>query len=388
MLVYNTIFKVMKRHLTQIIVALVIVIFFSTVMSANYNSTSKPSFTESKVDIAVINNDSNSILSKGLVDFLGEKNNIVDIKQDEESIQDALYFRTITYVLTIPEDFSASYINGTAISLEKATIEDSFDSVDVDLSIDKYLNLYKLYMDTTNLSEEEIVININKDLNSTVAANILNVEQQGSGGQNASYFFNYLNYAILSGFTVCIASILLVFNKFDLKRRNICSPINLTKINVQLFLGILTFGVVSLVFVFIIAFVLFPSTMSSGKGAIFALNTFIFMIVGMSFAFLLGQIFSKSDALDPIATVVSLGTSFIGGCFIPIEFLGDSVVKISKFLPTYWFVSSNTRIGLLNEITFSSLTPIFKNMFVLLAFAAALFAVALVVVKQKRQAEN
>ena len=288
----------------------------------------------------------------------------------------------------IPENFTEDFLNGKDIDLEKRSIESSFAAVDLDMTVNKYLNLYRLYQNTTDLSSEEIVSKIKEDLGHVISVEVAENKVQKQDGTEAKYYFNYLNYTILSGFTVCVSTILLVFNKFDLKRRNICSPMSLTKLNSQLLLGIITFGLGIMIIMLAIGFILFPATMVSSLGGLFALNLIVFMTVGMSFSLFLSQVAYKADILDSITTVVSLGTSFLCGVFIPIEFLSESVVRITKFLPSYWFTSANERISRLTEISFPSLKPVFQDMLVQIAFAFALFAISLLVSKQKRQAEN
>lgn len=388
MLVYSTMYKVMKKNMVQILIALSITIFFSLVMTSSSGIKSQVSFTETSLDIAIINNDSDTVLVSGLINFLTESNNRIDIEDNDEMIQDSLYFRRIDYVLIIPDNYTANFISGQDVELEKRTVESSFAAVDVDMSINKFLNLYKLYRNTTDLTDSEIVTKVREDLSNIVEATVTTNPVQKKDGSEAKFYFNYLNYTVLSGFTVCVASILLIFNKFDLKRRNTCSPMSLTKLNSQLFLGILTFGLGIMAIMLLISFILFPATMTSSLGIMFSINLIVLMIVGMSFSLLLSQLANKSDILDSISTVVSLGTSFLCGVFIPIEFISESVVKVSKFLPAYWYVSANERISSLTEITTISLTSIFKDMLTQLAFAFALFALALLISKQKRQSES
>jgi ABC-2 type transport system permease protein len=79
-----------------------------------------------------------------------------------------------------------------------------------------------------------------------------------------------------------------------------------------------------------------------------------------------------------------LGTSFISGVFVPQELLSDTVLRVASFTPNYWFVKSNITISGLDNITAKTVTPIFYNMLIVLGFAVAALAIALVITKQKR----
>lgn len=39
-----------------------------------------------------------------------------------------------------------------------------------------------------------------------------------------------------------------------------------------------------------------------------------------------------------VSNVIALGMSFLSGVFVPIEFLGDGIIKIAHFLPAYWYI--------------------------------------------------
>ena len=61
-------------------------------------------FEEESLDIAVIDRDGGE-LARGLTEYLGERHNLVDIEDNEDVIQESLFYRNIYYLVTIPEDF-------------------------------------------------------------------------------------------------------------------------------------------------------------------------------------------------------------------------------------------------------------------------------------------
>ena len=67
-----------------------------------------------------------------------------------------------------------------------------------------------------------------------------------------------------------------------------------------------------------------------------------------------------------------------------LEFLGDSVLRIASFTPTYWFVNANNRIAELTQFNFSNIEPILSCMLIQLGFALAFFTTALVISKKRR----
>ena len=52
----------------------------------------------------------------------------------------------------------------------------------------------------------------------------------------------------------------------------------------------------------------------------------------------------KPEVASAFTNVVGLSFSFLGGIFVPIEFLGSGAKVIGQFLPTYWYSEALTRI--------------------------------------------
>ena len=88
--------------------------------------------------------------------------------------------------------------------------------------------------------------------------------------------------------------------------------------------------------------------------------------------------------MSAVANVFSLGTCFISGVFVPQALLGKTVLTIASFTPTYWYIKANNDIAAAINFNTGNLIPIFTNMLVVLAFGAAVLAVTLVVIKQRR----
>ena len=79
------------------------------------------------------------------------------------------------------------------------------------------------------------------------------------------------------------------------------------------------------------------------------------------------------------STVVSLSFSFLGGVFVPMEIFGDTMMKIAKCVPSYWYMTVNNEIfkGVISD-------EMYIGMGIQLLFALAFFAVSLVVSKRMK----
>ena len=179
---------------------------------------------------------------------------------------------------------------------------------------------------------------------------------------------------------------MLVFNKKDLRNRNLCSPITPKSMNTQLILGNLSYAVLAWLIMIMPSLFMFGSFMFTAKGMFFLINSLVFSLSALCISFLISILVKGPGAISAAANVISLGSSFISGVLVPQELLGSTVLRIGSFTPTYWYVKSNNIIAGMTELTLRNITPVLYNMLIVFGFAVASIAVALVVTKQKRTA--
>lgn len=83
--------------------------------------------------------------------------------------------------------------------------------------------------------------------------------------------------------------------------------------------------------------------------------------------------------------VVSLGSSFLAGAFVPQALLGDAVLSFARILPSYWYVKANDSLVELATYTFEDLRPVLLSIAVVFGFAVALYVVTQVVASRRKQ---
>ena len=385
MQVYKAFFKIIYKNLSQIIIYLVVFISLAVALANTNTKAVNTNFAETKVNIVFINHDDNSILVEGLKNYLGKNANIVNIPDDTKKLQDALFFREIEYIVKVPKGFTDGLVRGEILQLEKTTVPGSTSEIYLDNIINKYLNTVKIYTSAMeNLSEEQLLSYVDNDLAQKTEVKLSSTLGEVSKNEKITFYFNYLAYSLFSILILGVCSVMIVFNNTDLKKRNLCSPIKLRNMNFQMILGNFSYAVLAWFAMIFTSFIMYGSYMFTAKGMLFLLNSFIFALVALSISFLIGNIIKSKGAMSAAANVVSLGTCFISGVFVPQALLGKTVLTIASFTPNYWYVRSNNIIVNLVNFNMENLTPIFLNMLIMLGFAAAMLSVTLVVIKQKR----
>lgn len=383
MQVFKVFFKIIKKNLGELSVYMMIFLILAVVLSSINTGSQYTEFAQTKSKIAFVNYDENSVLAKGLRDYLNENAIIVDLKDDSKTLQDALFYRDIEYIVKIPKGFSEKFYNGEKAKIEITKVPDSISGVYMDNMIEKYLNTARIYVNNMkNISDDKLISNIQKDLSKAAEVNLSSTNTVK--GNNFSYYYNYSAYSLSAILILGVCSVMLVFNKLDLKRRNLCSPIKNRSINLQLVFGNLVFAFGAWLIVVIVSAMLYKKDMFTISGMLMALNSFIFTIATLSISFLISNIVKSRPAMSAAANVVALGSSFISGVFVPQSLLGDKVLTIASFTPTYWYVKANNIISSLTQYDTQTLKPVFTNMLIVFTFAAAVLAIALVIMKQRK----
>lgn len=385
MQVYKAFFKVIYKNITQIMIYVVIFLFFAVILTKTYSNPVTTSFTDTKVNIVFINYDTDSKLVKGLENCISKNANFVNIPDDTEKLQDALFFRKVEYIVKVPKDFTKDLLSGKTVKLEKTIVPNSTSGIYMDSIINKYLNTAKTYNNNIkNLPQEQLISLIDKDLSEKTEVKLSSPLNQNSDSEKCEYYFNYLAYSLFAILILGVCSVMMTFNNTDLKKRNLCSPLKLREMNFEMILGNISFAVAAWFLMIFTSFIMYSKYMFTVRGMLYLLNSFAFTLVALSISFLIGNVIKSKGAMSAAANVVSLGTCFISGVFVPQILLGKTVLRIASFTPTYWYVKANDNIANLETIKLENLMPIFSNILIIIGFSMAILAISLVVIKQKR----
>lgn len=388
MVVYRAFFKVIAKNIPQLMIYIVV---FVSIAATLANTNVKPvdaNFAATKVNMVFINHDTDARLVEGLRDYLAKHANLVDIPDDRQKLQDALFFREVEYVVRVPDGFTEGLFRGNKLQLEKIAVPDASSAIYMDGRINKYIDTAKVYMDHMNpISEEQLIGFIEKDLALTTEVKLNRSAGEMTKNERRAFYFNYMAYALLSVLILGVSSVMTVFNHVDLKKRNLSSPIKMRSMNFQLILGNLSFAILTWMVMIFTSFIMYGSYMFTLAGLLFLLNSFVFTLAALSISYLVGNLVKSKNAMSAAANVISLGTCFISGVFVPQNLLGKTVLEMASFTPTYWYVKSNIMIGNLTSFSMESLAAIFLNMLIVIGFAVAVLAASLVLIKQRRMSQ-
>lgn len=390
MQVFRTYFKILNHYKGIIIMYFVIFLVVALVMSHNNGGVGNSSSNQAeelegeKLNIAILDQDQKT-LGKALTTYFESTHNLKQLEYDEEEILNELYWRSVDYVLIIPKGFEESLCSDTSkeMELQSMKVPGSFSSIYVEAEVDFYTSkLIGLLAAGYSLEEAEAVLmDLQEEKTQIKVASFVNAQHNDV----TTAFFMYVPYLFISLGTIGVGMVLLRFNQREVKARTECGALPIKKRIAGLAAAIVTFGFILLAAVLVVAGIL-------SKGNIYTdvrfpyilLNMFMFLLFSLSFGFLTGSIAKNNEMVNGIVNVASLALCFLGGVFVPMEFFSDGVARVARFLPTYWYVVTNTSISELKVVSPKFMEQILPQIGLVACYALAIFAVTVVIISSKK----
>lgn len=380
MIVFNTFWKVIKKYkATVILYTAMLVIFGSTNMQANNKAMT---FTNTKPDILIVNNDKDGVLTKNLVDYLNKNTNIVKIKDSEEARDDALFYRDVSYIIYIPTSYSKNVLNGINNTLDIKSTNDYNASL-AEMILKKYIEVENVY--ASIYSDEAKIINaINKNLETNSNVEITS-KLNTTTMEKTARFYNFASYCIMAVTIYIVCLVLSSFHNEMINKRIVVSSMNYKKHN-RLILGAsFAYALIVWILYIVLGIILLGDVMFTIRGLIYVLNTLIFTFVALTLALLISTITNNKNAISGIVNVVALAQAFLCGAFIPTQWLPNSVLTIAHVLPAYWYINTNDILKELETISSTTLKPVIINSIILILFSLIFIILNNIISKKKRQ---
>lgn len=376
MTVFKGYFLIIRRNLSVILMYIFIFVGIAALIQANYESTGIiQGFSSMKLDVAVLDRDG-GVLAKTLKQMMEREQDLAEVEDDEQVIQDELYYRNIEYVLVIPEGIEENLANAENL-VQSITVPNSVMSFYVDAQVNALLNQVRVYM-AGGFSMEEACEKA-LALGETPAGVEL-VDTNGNAGvrEGYNYYFGYLPYAFLGATVMSISLVIMEFKKRDIRRRMQSSAVPFGKQNLAVVAAfLLVGGMIWLICVAVQAIMYQGGIFTSTNMIYYIMNSAAFMLVSLSLGYFSGMVSNNPMALNGINNTLSLGLCFLGGIFVPLEMLGDKVRTVSQILPTYWYSIVNGILGDYESLSSELLTTVWKGIFIQVLFAAACFGIVL-----------
>ncbi len=380
MIVFKTMLKIFKKNKAYLILYTSLLVFF-TVFSLN-NSDSATKFSAAKPNILVINEDKDTKITKNFIKYIKDNSKQVKINDTEEARDDAIFYEDVHYIVYIPKNYTEDYLNlkNPKLSIKK---KDNYNSALAEQIITRYLKISNIYLKSVK-NEDELINKINQTIKKEASVKVT-TKLDTNKLAKANFYYTFTAYSVLASLVYIICIVLSSFKCEKIRKRTSISSMNYKKHNRQLLISNGLFSLSLWAFYVLLSFILIGNVMTSKQGVIYIINLLVFILSSTALAFLIGNILNNKNAISGIINVLAIGSSFVCGVFVPVEYLPNSVIKISRILPTYYYVDNNNRASTLEIVNFDTLKPIFTNMFMMVIFSIFFIILTNIIAKHKRR---
>lgn len=380
MTVFKTFWKIINKYKGTIILYTVMLIFFGGIQISTKDTGT--TFVDSKPDILIINKDEEIGITKNLVDYLKQNSNIINVKNNEEAINDAIFYRDVNYVIYIPENYRQDVLNGLNPEINIKSTGDYSASL-AEMMLSRYVQIQNIYKDNIQ-NEDELIEAINNNLSKKSSVEMTSKLDASKMTKIAKYF-NFASYSIMAVVIFIICLVLSSFHEKTVNKRTIISSMNYKEHNRLILFASFMYSVIVWFLYVILGLILLGDIIFTARGFMYILNTFVFTFCALTIALLISTVVSNKNAVNGIVNVVALGSAFLCGAFVPAEWLPKTVLNIAHILPAYWYINSNDLLKTMETINFETLKPVFNNMLVTLAFAILFIIINNIISKRKQR---
>lgn len=376
MTVFKTYFKILNKNKFIVILYTVILLVFGGFnMQTSENNLN---FEATKPSITIVNNDEEVGITKSLINYIKNNSKISNV----DNLDDALFYGDTNYIIYIPYNYHNDYMSGNNPQIEVKS-SGNYGAELASMLLKKYLNTLDIYKESIT-DEDELVKYIDKTLASSINVEITK-HVDNVKINKAVFYFNFESYSILACLIYVICLIQAIFNDINIRKRNIISSTNYRKNNRILLLSNIIYSIILWLFYLILSFILIGNIMFSMYGVILMINSLLFTICATTIAFFIGSIITNKNAISGIVNVVALGSSFLCGAFVPMEYLPNGVINIAHVLPTYYYIKNNELLKDIDMFSSNSLKPIFINMLIIILFILVFIILTNIVSRKKRK---
>lgn len=378
---FKTFYKIVWQKRMSFIIYLSVFIALCVVFTMMKPDGGESKFTNEQYSIAVFDYDK-TVSSQAFVDYLSSIHEIVEVEDDVDACKEKLFSRTVECVIYITDGYEESLKNGSIDGvLEYMSIPESVYASTITSQADQYIRLLQVQLAGGNTIEEALK---QVDVTMKKEADVRFMEADAKAEySNVYYAFLYQPYVILCVSISTIGMALMVFRNRRLADRIRCSSYKFTRQNGDILLASMsTEAVLALIFL-ILAFFVGGNYLISNRGIFYILNVLVFSAFSLSVAFCVTMIGVRTEAITMIGTVSGLAIAFLGGIFVPMEYFGDSLMRVVRLVPSYWYVNV---LRIMEQGDYIDKLPdLFLSIGIQVGYAAVFVAIGLVMGKVKRQ---
>ncbi|MDE7367156.1 MAG: ABC transporter permease [Lachnospiraceae bacterium] len=389
MTVFKGYMKIIKRNLGYM--ALYLGVFLSIMLMmygfSSQGNTSGSVYQSTRLTIAVIDQEK-SVFSKGLIQCLSRKHDVITETVDRELLAEKLYYEDLDYMLQIPEEAESQIMEGKAVmEVTKRPGDGMYRGLYADMEVDTYLNTYCTYR-RIGLDEETAVEKTLYVMEQEAQVEIRNAAGHGTETALYHYYYRYLPFPLLYALCYVVSYVLNNFNRKEIERRINSSGVSVFRQGLQ---GILALGLLcaaTYLFLMILPIGLYGRELLKDVHlGYYIMNSACMVLVAASIAYLVGNVVKDSMAVNGLTNVIALGMCFLCGTFVDLDIMSKGVKTAAQFFPVYWYENANILLYEFSTLTSEQSQEVWLGFGIQIAVSLVCMSVALII-RRKRVSED
>lgn len=304
------------------------------------------SYASAHASVAVIDRDG-SELSAELSAHLEETQELVDVADDSFAMQDALATGLVEAIVIVPEGYEAELFACARAGEELPSLQIAYgtDTQAAALLDAQVARWTALTAASAALEPSSSAADVADAVRHASAAHAdISVERAAAATETArplQAYLSFTSYSITCSVVVCAGLVFSTMNEEQLRARIFAAPVRPRRLGMNtlaacVVLVVAVWGVTSAVGL-VASGALTSSAGIPPAGIVLALLAMlVFALVPLAMAFVLAQARFGEDALNALGNIGGMLMSFLGGAWVPLSLLGDSVRAAAHFVPTFW----------------------------------------------------
>ena len=212
----------------------------------------------------------------------------------------------------------------------------------------------------SNVDQQEVINTLKKEIDVKIIDTKLYNQEKGKEAFNTTFLI--LSYIVFMSIISIIINIDAEFKKESLLKRMALSPYSQKSQTLQQFLAQIIISILISSFYLVVSISRVNESIAKIDLVYMSLAVFIFSFTAISLGQLLVSISKDVKVVNGVNSAFTLIMAFSSGVFLPMKFLPQGLINVSKFMPQYYFVK------FLEEINFEKFLLFVASQVVFIVF--------------------
>ena len=375
---FRTSLRIVAAHRAYVLVYLVLLSMLGLLTGLARSEGSSHQVKQATASVAVIDRDGSTI-SQGIKDYIESVGEAKQLEDSTRAIQDAGYGEALQ---------RAARGGGGPPQMDTVIGYESASGALMDVRADSYVGKVADYLSALTDDPARAVALAEETMRHCAPTERI-AQDATPLPHSLLVYARFSLYPLLAFAVVAIATLMASLGRRAVRSRLTAAPVGSGTHNLGVLGACLVVGAIGWLWVFGLGVAVFGMSALAASAPLLgvvgaALGAYT--LVAVSLGFLIGQIGMGENAANAIANIGGMALSFLGGTWVPIEWLPDAVARAARLTPGYWVDQALSGAYAATSTSAEALLPLLADCGICALFALALLSVAMGVRRTRARA--